>query len=87
MSKSKKNKNSKKNKKEDDIVENAILKLEEYKKNKAFNPTINLPFMDMILNRNKRNSIYTKYDKKYKSTSEEDKIFREMTKRRKGDNE
>lgn len=84
---SRKSKNNKNNKKEEDIVESMVLELKEYKKNKTFNPTIDLPFMDMVLDKNKRKCVYAKYDKKYESNLEEDEIFREMTKRRKGDNE
>ena len=51
---------------------------------KTFNPTIDLPFMDMVLDKNKRKCVYTKYDKKYESNPEEDEIFREMTRRRRG---
>lgn len=55
-----------------------------FMKNKTFNPTIDLPFMDMVLDKNKRKCVYAKYDKKYESNPEEDEIFREMTRRRRG---
>ena len=55
-----------------------------FMKNKTFTPTINLSFIDMILDKNKRKCVYTKYDKKYESNPEEDEIFREMTRRRRG---
>lgn len=55
-----------------------------FMKNKTFTPTIDLPFMDMVLDKNKRKCVYTKYDKKYESNPEEDEIFREMTRRRRG---
>ena len=83
--------NNKKNKKnnrpkEEKIMDNSIMDLSEYKKRKTFSPRVNLSFVDMVFDKNKRNCTYEKYDKNYKSTSEEDEIFKEMTRRRKGDN-
>lgn len=77
------NKN-KSNSKEEKKLNNLIMDLNEYKKNKSFNPTINLSFIDMVFDKNKRNSVYKEYDEKYESTVEEDEIFKRMTKRRKG---
>ena len=39
--------------------------------------------IDPILDKDKRECIYAKYDQKYESNAEEDEIFREMAKRRK----
>lgn len=52
-----------------------LLKLLDYRKN---NPTIYIPFIDMLFDEEKRTEIYVKYDKNYQSTKEEDEIYNEM---------
>lgn len=52
-----------------------VLELSNYKKN---DPSIHIPFVDMLFDKEKRTAIYVKYDKNYQSTKEEDEIYNEM---------
>ena len=81
------NKDSMAKREEDDAMKSDVLDLNKYKENKSFNLVIDIPFIDMILDKNKRQCIYKKYDKNYKSSTEEDEIFKQMTARRKDGDE
>ena len=62
-------------------VEN-VIELKEYKDIKK-SEIKSYSILDMIMNPQKRKEVYDYYDKHYKSTKEEDEIFKEWQNRRK----
>lgn len=59
-----------------------VLDLNTIKESKSFNPSIQIPFVDMVFDKEKRQAIYRKYDKKYEENEDEEEIFKQMTARR-----
>jgi|GEM_PF-4591178 len=58
-----------------------VLDLEQIKGSKEFSPSLKVPFLDMIFDKNKKQAIYENYDKNYKESKEEEEIFKLMTAR------
>ncbi len=52
------------------------------KKVKEETPNIQIPFLDMIFDKEKRQTTYKKYDKNYEEIKDEEDIFKQMTIRR-----
>lgn len=59
-----------------------VLDLQKIKSSKEFNPSLQIPFLDMIFDKEKRQAIYEKYDKNYEENEDEEEIFKKMTARR-----
>ncbi|HCL4455010.1 TPA: hypothetical protein N2D10_003033 [Clostridium botulinum] len=59
-----------------------VLDLNTIKESKSFNPSIQIPFIDMVFDKEKRQAVYKKYDRKYEENEDEEEIFKQMTARR-----
>ncbi|WP_252251307.1 hypothetical protein [Clostridium sp. VAP52] len=57
---------------------NMVVCLNEYRNNNNNDPSIKISLVDMLFDREKRNTIYKYYDKKHTSTKEEDDICNDM---------